>query len=79
MLLPSSLAVLWSEPGDGIGSAKAKDRQEELFSLIINRLNELFITDNLTDQDLVNYAYRIRDKVQENEIVMMQIANNTAE
>jgi len=27
----------------------------------------------------VNYAYTIRDKVGENELVMMQIANNTPE
>jgi type I restriction enzyme R subunit len=67
------------EPGDGLGSAKAKDRQEELISQIIHRLNELFITDNLTDQDLVNYAYTIRDKVRENGQVMLQIANNTPE
>jgi len=67
------------EPGDGLGSAKAKDRKEELISQIISRLNELFITDELTDQDLVNYAHTIRDKVRENELVMMQIANNTPE
>lgn len=67
------------EPGDALGSAKAKDRQEELLSNIISRLNELFITDNLTDKDMVNYAYTIRDKVSENELVMKQIVNNTAE
>jgi type I restriction enzyme, R subunit len=42
-------------------------------------LNELFITDRLTEKDLVNYAYTIRDKVSENEVVMKQIANNTAD
>jgi type I restriction enzyme, R subunit len=42
-------------------------------------LNELFITDELTDKDLVNYAYTIRDKVRENELVMIQLANNTPE
>ena len=42
-------------------------------------MNELFITDQLTDKDLVNYAYTIRDKVSENKRVMMQIANNTPE
>jgi type I restriction enzyme R subunit len=42
-------------------------------------LNELFITDELTDADLVNYAYTIRDKVRENAQVMMQIANNSPE
>jgi type I restriction enzyme, R subunit len=66
-------------PGEGLGSAKAKDIKEELMSQIINRLNELFITDQLTDKDLVNYAYTIRDKVSENKRVMMQIANNTPE
>jgi len=66
-------------PADGPGSAKARDRKEELLALIIGRLNELFITDNLTDQDLVNYAYTIRDKVRENATVMLQIASNTPE
>jgi len=66
-------------PGDGLGTAKARDRKEELLSQIIGRLNELFITDQLTDKDLVNYAYTIRDKVKENELVMKQLANNTPE
>ena len=67
------------KPGDGLGTAKPRDRKEELLSQIIYRLNELFITDQLTDKDLVNYAYTIRDKVREKELVMKQIANNTAE
>ena len=67
------------QPGDGLGSARARDRKEELLSQIINRLNELFITDNLTEKDLVNYAYTIRDKVSENKLVMDQIANNSPE
>ncbi len=67
------------EPGDDIGSAKAKDRKEEYLSQIIARLNDLFIADELSDQDLVNYAYTIRDKVRENIRVMHQINNNTAE
>ena len=37
------------------------------------------VTDGLTDQDLINYAYTIRDKVRENETVINQIANNSAE
>lgn len=49
-----------------------------LLSQIITRLNELFITDGLTDQDLISYAYTIRDKISENERVMHQIANNSA-
>ena len=43
------------------------------------RLNELFITDELTDKDLINYAHTVRDKLQENSAVMTQIANNTPE
>jgi type I restriction enzyme R subunit len=66
-------------PGDDWGSRVPRDRKEELLSQIISRLNELFITDNLTEKDLVNYAYTIRDKVSENAIVMNQIANNTPE
>jgi type I restriction enzyme R subunit len=39
----------------------------------------LFITDELTDNDLVNYAYTIKDKLSENALVMSQITNNTPE
>lgn len=67
------------EPGDELCTAKPKDKKEELLSQIIIRLNELFITDELTDKDLVNYAYTIRDKISENHLVMKQIANNTPE
>lgn len=67
------------EPGDALGTAKAKDKKEEFLSQIVTKLNELFITDELTNADLVNYAYTIRDKVQENTLVMHQLANNTPE
>ena len=67
------------EPGSDVGSAKAKDKKEEFLSQIVARLNELFITDNLTDGDLINYAYAVRDKLTENATVMSQIKNNTAE
>ena len=66
-------------PGEGLGTAQAKDIKEEFISQIIRRLNELFITDQLTEKDMVNYAYTIRDKISENELVMMQIANNSSE
>ena len=58
---------------------KRKDRQEEYLSQIINRLNEVLMTDQLTDKDMVNYAYTIRDKVGENIKVIKQIENNSAE
>ena len=67
------------EPGDEAGTAKAKDKQTEFLSQIIHRLNELFITDQLTESDMVNYAYTISDKVRENIIVMQQIENNSPE
>lgn len=72
-------AAEYLKPGDALGTAKARDPKEEFLSQIISRLNELFITDHLTDKDLVNYANTIRDKVRENKLVMNQIANNTAE
>ncbi len=67
------------EPGDALGTAKAKDKQEELLSQIVAKLNELFITDELTEADMVSYAYTVRDKVRENTLVMHQLANNTPE
>jgi type I restriction enzyme R subunit len=65
--------------GEAAGTAKPKDKKEEALSLIIERFNELFVTDQLTDKDLINYAYTVRDKVRENEGVMKQIANNSDE
>ena len=67
------------EPGDGMGGARPKDPKEEFLSQIIARLNELFITDELTDTDMVNYAHTVKDKVMENERVMKQIHENSAE
>ena len=66
------------KPGSG-GVGKAKDKQEDWLSKIVARLNELFDTENLTDSDLINYSQTIWDKVNENQIVMKQIANNTAD
>lgn len=66
-------------PGEGLGTASPKDKKEEFLSQLISRLNELFITDHLTEKDMVNYAYTIRDKVSENDRVMQQIRNNSAE
>ena len=66
-------------PGNDIGTAKPKDKKEEFLSNILARLNDLFITDNLSDKDMVNYAFTVRDKLSENQAVMTQIANNTRE
>ncbi len=62
-----------------LGTRKPRDKEEVWLSTIISRLNELFITDGLTDSDLISYAYTIRDKVSENERVMQQLANNSPE
>ena len=66
-------------PGKDVGSGKKRSKEEVWLSQIIARLNELFITDGLTESDMINYAYTIRDKVRENDKVMDQIANNSPE
>lgn len=60
-------------------TGKPRNKQEAWLSQIITRLNEIFITDGLTDKDLINYAYTIADKVLENAHVMHQVANNAPE
>lgn len=67
------------EPGTGLGTGTAKDKSEEFFSKIIERLNDLFAGDDLTDNDLVNHAQTVVGKLQENNRIMTQIANNTKE
>lgn len=52
------------------------DKLEELLSQILQRLNELFVTDGLSEADMVNYAYAILDKARENSTVMDQVRNN---
>jgi type I restriction enzyme R subunit len=66
-------------PASAYGTRKARDVKEEWLSQIITRLNELFVTDGLSDKDLVNYAYTLRDKLSENQAVMKQIENNSPE
>lgn len=66
-------------PGTGGGTAVPRGREDDLLSEIIRRLNEIFITDNLTDSDMINYAYTVRDKLLENKIVMKQIRQNSRE
>ncbi|CEE92845.1 putative type I restriction-modification system (HsdR) [Xenorhabdus nematophila str. Anatoliense] len=67
------------QPSNDIGTAKPKDKKEAFLSHIIERLNEVFMTDNLTDKDMISYAFTVRDKLTENKTVMSQIANNTRE
>ena len=64
------------QPSSELGTGKAKDKEELFLSAIIEKLNELFDTDNLTSNDMINYAYTLRDKILENKKVMEQIKNN---
>ncbi len=65
--------------GSDVGTRKARDKKEEFLSLIIARLNDVFVSDGLTENDLLDYARTITNKVSENEAVMHQIRNNSAE
>lgn len=67
------------KPTTDVGSAQPRSKQEEFLTHIIERLNSLFITDGLTNADMVNYAYSVRDKISENTTVMRQILNNSRE
>lgn len=67
------------EPANDVGTAKAKDKKEDFLSQILRRVNDLFVTDNLTDQDMINYAYTVADKMAENIRMMTQIHNNPRE
>mgnify|MGYP000176571052 CR=1 FL=1 len=66
-------------PATETGTGRPRDKEEDWLSKIIQRLNELFITDELTEQDMLSYAQTIRDKLKENKTVMHQIENNPAE
>ena len=66
-------------PSASVGTGKAKSKEEIWLSQIIERLNDLFITDGLSEKDMLNYAYTVRDKVKENSKVMDQIKNNSPE
>ncbi|MFW2124598.1 type I restriction endonuclease subunit R, partial [Acinetobacter ursingii] len=67
------------EPANDLGSAKPKNKQEDFLSVILQRVNDVFITDKLTDQDMINYVYTVADKMSENTKMMKQIQNNTRE
>ncbi|MDM6782437.1 type I restriction endonuclease subunit R, partial [Escherichia coli] len=41
------------DASNNIGTAKAKDKKEEFLSQVLSRMNELFISDHLTDKDMI--------------------------
>lgn len=67
------------QPASDVGTRKARDKKEDFLSQIIARLNDVFVSDGLTENDLLDYARTITNKVSENEAVMHQIRNNSAE
>ncbi len=60
------------------GGAVVKDPKKEFLSQIITHMNALF-EGELTDDDMLNYARTIKDKVMENSKVMEQVTNNSKE
>jgi type I restriction enzyme R subunit len=72
---PASYLAL-SKEGAG---ATPKDPTTELLNEIIERMNDLFIEDGLSENDMLNYANTIMGKVSENEVAMDQVSNNTKE
>jgi len=67
------------QPASEVGTRKSRDKKEEFLSQIIARLNDIFVTDGLTENDLLDYARTITNKVGENAAVMHQIRNNSPE
>ena len=66
------------EPISEVGSGVAKDPEKEFLSHIVQKINSLF-DGNFTDDDVLNYARTITDKVMENNKVVDQVKNNTKE
>ena len=63
---------------EGVG-AVPKDPKTELLHEIIERMNDLFIEDGLTEADMLNYANTICGKVSEDEVAMDQLRSNNKE
>ena len=59
--------------------AVPKDPKTELLNEIIQRMNDLFIEDGLSEKDMLNYANTIAGKISENEVVMDQLRSNSKE
>lgn len=66
------------DPISDVGSGVAKDSEKEFLSHIVQKINSLF-EGNFTDDDVLNYARTITDKVLENNKVVDQVKNNTKE
>ena len=60
------------------GEARPHDPDKELLSRIVREISALF-EGELSEDDMLNYARTISDKVMENKKVIHQVANNTKE
>ncbi len=60
------------------GEARPHDPDKELLSRIVREISALF-EGGLSEEDMLNYARTISDKVMENEKVIHQVSNNTKE
>jgi type I restriction enzyme R subunit len=58
------------------GGAKPREPKTDLISKIIKTLNEIFGKE-ISDEDILNYANAIKDKVMSNEAVMDKVKNNS--
>ncbi|WP_296405898.1 DEAD/DEAH box helicase family protein, partial [Psychrobacter sp.] len=67
------------DPASGLGTAAPKDSKEDYLSEIIRQLNDIFAGEGFTEDDMVNFQKTIWDKINENEIVVKQFENNTAD
>lgn len=64
------------QPMTESGSGIARDKETELLTETVDRLNLMFGAGKLTDKDLLNYAQAIQDKLTENQHIMDQVRNN---
>ncbi|MGL5948347.1 MAG: hypothetical protein ACRCYV_04690, partial [Aeromonas sp.] len=61
------------------GGATPKDPKTELLNEVLQRMNDLFIEDGLSENDMLNYANTIAGKIAENAVVMDQLRSNSKE
>lgn len=67
------------EPSNDVGTAKPKDKKEDYLSYVIEKLNEAFANEDLTDNDMLDTVRKWSNKVRENETVMAQLKANNRE
>lgn len=67
------------DPINTDSKAKPNHEKEAYLSEVIEKLNQMFQADTLTEDDMLNYFQTVQDKVTENEDVMAQIKHNSPE